>query len=231
MVRTRPVEISNKETCIPVTFSLVDDHEQEFKEILTVMGIPVSKQSDILKEMASVARSKDTFSGVFMGVELLEGTFQEITEADIAGAEMESMDIQAGPVPAAKSSIDALERVVFDGSASARDCTVCMEEIKAGSEEIRMPCSHVYHSDCIVQWLQTSRLCPLCRYRMPCENLVLSPVSLVRDPLFHELCLLLHYDWVIRVSLSIGVNYFEAAPVGIELLFQDIVGVVTSRLC
>ncbi|CAK7354916.1 unnamed protein product [Dovyalis caffra] len=171
MVRTRPVEINSEETCIPITSSLVDDHEQEFKEILTVMGIPVSKQSDILKEMASVARSKDTFSGVFMGVELLEGTFQEITEADIARAEMESMDIQAGPVPAAKSCIDALERVDFDGSASARDCTVCMEEIDAGREAIRMPCSHVYHSDCIVRWLQTSRLCPLCRYRMPCEYL------------------------------------------------------------
>jgi hypothetical protein len=169
MFTTRPVKINSKETCIPITSSLVDDHDQEFKEILTVMGVPGRKQSKILRKMASLARSKGTFSGVFMEVELLVGTYQEITEADIARAERGSMDIEAGQIPATKSSIDALERVVFDGSSSTRDCTVCMEGIEAGSEATRMPCSHVYHSDCIVQWLRTSYSCPLCRYHMPGE--------------------------------------------------------------
>ncbi|KAJ6917171.1 hypothetical protein NC652_019525 [Populus alba x Populus x berolinensis] len=81
------------------------------------------------------------------------------------------MEVAAKPIPATESSIDAMERVVLDASASARVCTVCMEEIDGGSEAIRMPCSHVYHSDCIVKWLQTSHMCPLCRYHMPCEYL------------------------------------------------------------
>ncbi|XP_011007579.1 PREDICTED: uncharacterized protein LOC105113200 [Populus euphratica] len=115
MFTTRPVKISSKETCIPITISLVDDHDEEFKEILTVMGVPGRKQSKILRKMASVARSKGTCSGVFMDVELLVGTYQEITGADIAGAERESMDVEAGQIPATKSSIDALERVVFVG--------------------------------------------------------------------------------------------------------------------
>ncbi|KAG6773435.1 hypothetical protein POTOM_020713 [Populus tomentosa] len=91
MFTTRPVKINSKETCIPITSSLVDDHDQEFKEILTVMGVPGRKQSKILRQMASVARSKGTF---------ISG---EITEADIARAERESMDIEAGQIPAAKS--------------------------------------------------------------------------------------------------------------------------------
>ncbi|KAJ6996364.1 E3 ubiquitin-protein ligase SIRP1 [Populus alba x Populus x berolinensis] len=103
MFTTRPVKINSKETCIPITSSLVDDHDQEFKEILTVMGVPGRKQSKILRQMASLARSKGTFSGVSMDVELLVGTYQEITEGDIARAERESMDIEAGQIPAARS--------------------------------------------------------------------------------------------------------------------------------
>ncbi|KAJ6949162.1 hypothetical protein NC651_003235 [Populus alba x Populus x berolinensis] len=31
----------------------------------------------------------------------------------------------------------------------------------------QMPCSHVYHRDCISQWFKTKDICPLCRYRIP----------------------------------------------------------------
>ncbi|CAK7354908.1 unnamed protein product [Dovyalis caffra] len=137
------------------------------------MGIPGIMSSDILFKIATKARGMDTCNGVFLTVGVVETIYQEIRihneEDDISRAERESMEVEAKPIPATKSSIDALERVVFDGSRSARDCTVCMEDIEAGSEAIRMPCSHVYHSECIVQWLQTSHLCPLCRYHMPCE--------------------------------------------------------------
>ncbi|KAM5571685.1 hypothetical protein ABKV19_011996 [Rosa sericea] len=32
---------------------------------------------------------------------------------------------------------------------------------------IRLSCSHLYHEDCIFQWLAKSQLCPLCRHSMP----------------------------------------------------------------
>ncbi|PRQ17118.1 putative transcription factor C2H2 family [Rosa chinensis] len=32
---------------------------------------------------------------------------------------------------------------------------------------IRLFCSHLYHEDCIFQWLVTSPLCPMCRYSVP----------------------------------------------------------------
>ncbi|KAM5582609.1 E3 ubiquitin-protein ligase arkadia-like [Rosa sericea] len=42
-------------------------------------------------------------------------------------------------------------------------CSVCNEEIVVGSEETRIPCTHMYHRDCIVRWLQSSYCLP-CRY-------------------------------------------------------------------
>ncbi|XP_058748417.1 uncharacterized protein LOC131621396 [Vicia villosa] len=57
-----------------------------------------------------------------------------------------------------------------------RNCCICMErfhdELEEGgdSDDVKistMVCGHVFHYDCIVKWLQTSRACPLCRYAMP----------------------------------------------------------------
>ncbi|XP_058180165.1 E3 ubiquitin-protein ligase RING1-like [Rhododendron vialii] len=78
-------------------------------------------------------------------------------------------------VPATVSSIEALEKVVVldDGgggggvSGLMDQCAICFEELVGGSEASRMPCSHVYHGDCIVRWLRTSHFCPVCRYKMP----------------------------------------------------------------
>lgn len=67
-------------------------------------------------------------------------------------------------VPATQSSIQALEKVRLQ---MAETCAVCLEEMLIGSEANRMPCSHVFHQQCIFQWLQLSHLCPLCRFKMP----------------------------------------------------------------
>ncbi|XP_048447678.1 E3 ubiquitin-protein ligase SDIR1-like [Pyrus x bretschneideri] len=67
-------------------------------------------------------------------------------------------------VPASKSSIEKLKRARVEVSAT---CSVCMEEMEVGSQAIHMPCSHLYHKDCIVEWLDKSRVCPLCRFAMP----------------------------------------------------------------
>ncbi|KAF3964743.1 hypothetical protein CMV_010997 [Castanea mollissima] len=71
-------------------------------------------------------------------------------------------------IPATKSSIEALEKIMFQPSPnSIQECSICLEEFQTGFEVTRMPCSHVYHGKCIVKWLQTSHFCPLCRYPMP----------------------------------------------------------------
>ncbi|GMI99684.1 hypothetical protein HRI_003637700 [Hibiscus trionum] len=79
--------------------------------------------------------------------------------------------------PASKSSIKALKRARYlddedelhHGSSSRKGCTVCLDEFSDSDEVASMPCDHVYHNECIVKWLETSHLCPLCRYQMPID--------------------------------------------------------------
>ncbi|EYU40216.1 hypothetical protein MIMGU_mgv1a023559mg [Erythranthe guttata] len=68
---------------------------------------------------------------------------------------------------------DAL-RVAVD-SDQKTSCSICLEDLSPGGdndfeEALSMPCSHVYHGDCIKKWLSTSHYCPLCRFEMPTTN-------------------------------------------------------------
>ncbi|PRQ16906.1 putative aminoacyltransferase, E1 ubiquitin-activating enzyme [Rosa chinensis] len=81
-----------------------------------------------------------------------------------------------GLMPATKSSIEGLEKVRLESlEATVRltHCVICKEGLDHFDDDVeeglvtRLPCSHLYHGDCIVQWLETSNLCPLCRYPMP----------------------------------------------------------------
>ena len=75
-------------------------------------------------------------------------------------------------VPATPDSIRALQEL-NDVKLSGLTCCVCLENISFGggkAKVLEMPCSHAFHKDCIVQWLQTSHFCPLCRYSMPATS-------------------------------------------------------------
>ena len=65
-----------------------------------------------------------------------------------------------------------MEAVEIEGLQSDEVCAICLDEfsiegVAAEARVIRMPCSHIYHEDCIVEWLENSNMCPMCRYELP----------------------------------------------------------------
>ncbi|KAF3431425.1 hypothetical protein FNV43_RR26156 [Rhamnella rubrinervis] len=46
-------------------------------------------------------------------------------------------------------------------------CGVCLDKFCIGTYACEMPCSHIFHPNCIVTWLNKSHYCPLCRFEMP----------------------------------------------------------------
>ncbi|XP_062017955.1 uncharacterized protein LOC133734338 [Rosa rugosa] len=78
-------------------------------------------------------------------------------------------------IPATRSSIEGLQRVRPDSLEEATikqnlSCSICMNEFAQGGVDqliTHLPCSHRYHVDCIIRWLETSHVCPLCRYPLP----------------------------------------------------------------
>ncbi|KAK6790588.1 hypothetical protein RDI58_009669 [Solanum bulbocastanum] len=74
-----------------------------------------------------------------------------------------------GMVPASKSSIELLEPMEADERNSNDECLVCLDAIGEETQILRLPCSHMFHGDCITKWLENSHYCPLCRFEMPTD--------------------------------------------------------------
>lgn len=69
---------------------------------------------------------------------------------------------------ASERSVPELKKVKIESSqSSVQLCAVCLEGLSVGTEATCMPCSHLYHENCILRWLDKSTLCPLCRFEMP----------------------------------------------------------------
>jgi hypothetical protein len=43
------------------------------------------------------------------------------------------------------------------------ECTICLTEIEDGELVGVLPCTHVYHADCLRQWISRKNACPLCQ--------------------------------------------------------------------
>ena len=46
-------------------------------------------------------------------------------------------------------------------------CSVCLFDIKMEEETILVPCGHLYHSPCILDWFKQNNTCPVCRFELP----------------------------------------------------------------
>ncbi len=52
--------------------------------------------------------------------------------------------------------------------ADNKDCTVCLMEFEK-TDKIRMTvCYHVFHSECLLDWLKKNANCPFCRLDIFC---------------------------------------------------------------
>ncbi|KAA8541482.1 hypothetical protein F0562_025445 [Nyssa sinensis] len=78
-----------------------------------------------------------------------------------------------GTPPASKSAVEALPSIKADDQLLSSDlaqCAVCKDAFEHGMEVKQMPCKHVYHSDCILPWLELHNSCPVCRYELPTDD-------------------------------------------------------------
>jgi hypothetical protein len=73
---------------------------------------------------------------------------------------------QRGTPPTSDFIIQELDTFIFDERCLVKykdtKCAVCSELFKVSEEVKKLPCQHLFHSDCIVPWLKLvcSLLCP-----------------------------------------------------------------------
>ncbi|KAI1209893.1 uncharacterized protein F4807DRAFT_424788 [Annulohypoxylon truncatum] len=80
---------------------------------------------------------------------------------------MDSNPQSNAPAPASDESIAGLPRKKLDeamlGPELKGECTICIDEMKAGDEAVVLPCRHWFHEQCVTLWLKQHNTCPICR--------------------------------------------------------------------
>jgi hypothetical protein len=63
-----------------------------------------------------------------------------------------------------ESSVSSLRGPDADGHTHTQSCAVCIGEYEDGDELAELVCGHLYHVECVREWLTKHKECPLCRH-------------------------------------------------------------------
>eukprot|EP00897_Mesotaenium_endlicherianum_P001235 jgi/Mesen1/1139/ME001236S00031 len=80
--------------------------------------------------------------------------------------------VQGAP-PASRAAVEGLPSVAVaeaEVESGHSQCSVCKDAGAAGDCMLRLPCSHLYHAECIRPWLAARNSCPLCRFELPTDD-------------------------------------------------------------
>lgn len=83
-----------------------------------------------------------------------------------------------GNPPASQEEVKKLRKVTVDEinkeeirkMSSEHLCSVCKDDYEMGQNLIQLPCTHLFHDDCILPWLKERNSCPTCRYELKTDD-------------------------------------------------------------
>ena len=53
--------------------------------------------------------------------------------------------------------------IPFEEVDKSSTCSICLEEFNSEKEIAFLDCKHIYHMECIIEWINKEPSCPLCR--------------------------------------------------------------------
>ncbi|XP_050212294.1 E3 ubiquitin-protein ligase BIG BROTHER [Mercurialis annua] len=78
----------------------------------------------------------------------------------------EAVGTQSRGLPQELISLLPTSRCKFGSFFSRRKagerCVICQMRYKRGDKQMKLPCKHVYHCECISKWLGINKVCPVC---------------------------------------------------------------------
>eukprot|EP00295_Goniomonas_pacifica_P022587 CAMPEP_0175938626 /NCGR_PEP_ID=MMETSP0108-20121206/22801_1 /TAXON_ID=195067 ORGANISM="Goniomonas pacifica, Strain CCMP1869" /NCGR_SAMPLE_ID=MMETSP0108 /ASSEMBLY_ACC=CAM_ASM_000204 /LENGTH=259 /DNA_ID=CAMNT_0017262899 /DNA_START=8 /DNA_END=787 /DNA_ORIENTATION=- len=102
-------------------------------------------------------------------------------DSDFEAGDFDTFD--AGPPPASRDARFNLPTTSVEGKEPL--CAVCQENFPPKGKAKQLPCGHLFHYDCCMEWLEKRNTCPMCRYQLPTEKVHHDDVAdrvAARDP-------------------------------------------------
>ncbi|KAG5177158.1 hypothetical protein JKP88DRAFT_265120 [Tribonema minus] len=78
------------------------------------------------------------------------------------------------PPPASKKALRQIPEVLVTlddlVEEANRCCSICLDDHMLAEVVCRLPCAHIFHKECVLDWLLRNCTCPACRYELETEN-------------------------------------------------------------
>jgi len=123
-----------------ITFHIIADLHFHARQVDGGLGL-ISSPEDV-----------DDF---YMDEERSARSSEEATAAEMAIAKLDRLNVAAGGPRSSEFG--------------QQGCSICFEDFDEAVGDLdlaRLPCGHIFHFDCIVQWLERNQVCPLCRHQV-----------------------------------------------------------------
>jgi hypothetical protein len=64
---------------------------------------------------------------------------------------------------------ETVTEVPTSSGAPCVECVICYNDIDTSdrTEYMIAPCNHIFHKDCLIQWMEVKMECPICRHNLP----------------------------------------------------------------
>lgn len=116
-------------------------------------------------DISSLPRRRDQYASL---KEIQEGEMNELylSTAEDSEAAAHNSALESARQPLSDTECD----IVIDGKQeeiTAQEevsCSICLEPYHRGDAVVELPCSHLYHNECILAWTSNSVKCPLCNF-------------------------------------------------------------------
>lgn len=122
--------------------------------------------SDNYDDFSSSENEEDSFS---------DDTFSEDNYSDEASSNLLTL----------KSSLP-FYNVTEDFKTKLPECAICFNDFMINEELPELPCKHYFHEQCLLQWFQITKSCPLCRKNIELEKM---------EWLLPEVCVYEETEW------------------------------------
>ncbi|XP_048133456.1 uncharacterized protein LOC125314649 [Rhodamnia argentea] len=157
--------------CILPWQSLCETH---LKRVLDALDVRSSFRADLMRRiMVTAFRGSDHGHRQFdMNISLNLATTEEVEMEDVEAVSIEGNESDHDQVVqgVSRSTIEKLERKSCSVRDSGGCCCICLEELNGADKVMEIPCSHLFHSRCIIKWLERNNSCPLCRTKVEVED-------------------------------------------------------------
>ncbi len=71
--------------------------------------------------------------------------------------------------PNNENPLDILNNISFklyDDTCNEKSCSICLNEFKDNDELCLLQCEHLFHKQCLLNWLKKKHSCPICRHNI-----------------------------------------------------------------